>query len=75
MPMSPRGTAETAEDRRMTRRTIDREVVVTMLTWEEQERLRRRILGRVQGLAGRLAGIEEAGPYGRLREGAQVRGG
>jgi hypothetical protein len=70
LPMSPSATADLAEDRRTTRRTIDREVVVTMLTWEEQERLRRRILRRVQGLARRFASFDESAQYGRLREGA-----
>jgi hypothetical protein len=68
--MSPRGTAGIAGDRRTKGRTIDREVVVSMLTWEEQERLRRRILRRVQGLARRFAAMEEGAHYGRLREGA-----
>src|SRR5947209_7881616 len=74
VPMSPHGAAVVADDRRTTRLAIDREVVVTMLTWEEQERLRRRILRRVQGLARRFAGFEEAGHHGRLRESEQLRG-
>lgn len=74
MPMSPHVAALIAEDQPTQSRAIDREVVVTMLTWEEQERLRRRILRRVQGLASRFATIEEAVPRGRLRESAHVRG-
>lgn len=39
-------------------RDVDREVAVTVLMWEEQERLRRRILKRAQGLTRRFATIE-----------------
>jgi hypothetical protein len=62
-----------SEDLRDRSRAIDREFVVTMLTWEEQERLRRRILRRVQGLASRFA-TDEAVQRGRLRD-AHARGG
>jgi hypothetical protein len=72
--MSPRGTAVKAEDRHARSRAIDHEFVVTLLTWEEQQRLRRRILRRVRGLARRF-GTAEAVQQGRLRERAHARGG
>jgi len=62
-----------AQDRCDRSRAIDREFVVTVMTWEEQERLRRRILRRVQGLASRFS-TDEAVERGRLGESAHARG-
>jgi hypothetical protein len=56
-----------ADDRREKSRTIDREFVVTILTWEEQQRRRRWILHRLRGLARRFA-VEDAAAHRRLRE-------
>jgi hypothetical protein len=47
-----------AENRRHDRELIDDEVAVIALTWEDQERLRRRILGRLRALARRFSWVE-----------------
>ena len=59
-PMSYGGVVPVPEDRRdERRRLIDQEFATVVRTWEEQQRLRRRILGRAHELATRF--LSESG--------------
>jgi hypothetical protein len=60
--MSPRRTTVPPKDRRDERRLIDEEIAVIALTWEDQQRLRGRILGRLHAIAQRFSSGDAQDP-------------